>query len=256
MFETLTHRDGILSSAPSWLRGNWLGRLMWTVGLQLDGYGEQLRYAVWSHFPGYYTTEDRVLASLGADRGIPRGWGESAEGYAERLIGWRDAHRRAGSPVALLKQLHALLTQYRLDGINIKVISNAGHTHTIDTDGTVQQYAAAWNWDGDSASWTRFWVVIYAPGLCTDEGTWADTSSAKTGEGFWGDLPHTLGTSLTTDQIETVRSVISRWNAAHAVCQNIIIAYSLDTYQGLAPAGNYVRWSNRDPYCAYIDGTA
>ena len=75
--------------------------------------------------------------------------------FAARLKAWLTGPRVRGGAFAMLRQVRAYC-----GGCEVRTVDNSSNWHVIDADG-VESYeigaAPAWNWDGDTASWARFW---------------------------------------------------------------------------------------------------
>ncbi len=110
-----------------------------------------------------------------------------------------------------------------------------------------------WNWDGDTASWARFWVIIYPGTRWTDSGQdWGDATNP------WGGAVATWGSlAITEEQTRTLRSLIADWKPAGTRCHTIIVATDTASFSPAAPEpnGTWSYWSNRLTTAIYLDGT-
>ena len=123
----------------------------------------RVRAGLEARFPS--RAQPDTLAMLGQDRGIPRGRSETAEHYAQRLIGWRypRGHRVRGSAFAALNQI----SEY-FGGIACWSIDVNGNRHDHAADGTESfSYGNAWNWDATSSPRGRFWFVLNLQGIAS-----------------------------------------------------------------------------------------
>ena len=95
---------------PAWLvegEGELVG---YTVDVLKDAFVERLRKGLLARFPqndptGQTTAPDDALAAMGRDRRIVRGFNETPQTYAVRLIRWLDDWKTAGNPFSLMQQL-------------------------------------------------------------------------------------------------------------------------------------------------------
>lgn len=255
-----TFRDAIRRASPSWLTGYWGYRLLYAMAIQLDALGDAVTFGVKLRFPGVYSGESLPL--IGRERGIVRGFDETDAAYTARLLRWLDALRRKGSPYELLRQLRGYLTGH---DVRIRVVNNGGAWYTQNVDGSTEYVLAAnWNWDGSTAAWSRFWVILYPPAeLWTRDGTWGDGS-------VWGDDGTTWGCTAPIEQAETIRGIVAEWSGAHSRCVNIIVSFDpaafnpTDTTPPL-PDGTWGHWGKlvggvmvpaRDARALYMDGVS
>jgi broad specificity phosphatase PhoE len=81
---------------PPWLRGPWGTKFHASVGKRMDVIVERYRQAGFTRLPllAAANGDDEALAEIGHDRQLPRGPGESAEAYGDRL--WRAWEAWAG----------------------------------------------------------------------------------------------------------------------------------------------------------------
>lgn len=134
-------------------------RVLFAISMMLDAATERLDQALRMRFPSMAGPD--ALTLIGRDRGIPRGRSETAEHYAQRLIGWRypRGHRVRGSAFALLNQVFEYFGRAKCWTIDVK-----GTRHDRAADGTESySYGNAWNWDGVWSAgqpWARFWLNV------------------------------------------------------------------------------------------------
>jgi hypothetical protein len=235
--------DGALErTSPPWLRRKIGLRLLRTLETRMSVSADRRFQGVRARYPD--KAPDDALAYIGADRGIERGFAEPAAGYATRLLGWLDAWKIAGSPRGLMLQLAGYLSGY---AVNLRVVSNSSAWDTLDESGVYTHVKnTTWNWDGDSTSWWRFWVIIYPdPAIWVEEGAWGSG-------GAWGDGGVWGVDGATPEQGAALKRLIQIWKAAHAAPQWLIVSFSWADWDpaGITgsplPAGEYGRWSKDD----------
>jgi hypothetical protein len=131
---------------PPWLRRKNGFRLMGALADVLDDVIDRTALAVAARFPTDVAAPD-ALAGIGADRRIRRGPAEGAVTYARRLRGWWDAHKRRGSPYALLGQLFA----YWRDTFPMRIdaVAQSGLRHVMAVDGSITRDEIVWDGNGD-----------------------------------------------------------------------------------------------------------
>ncbi len=161
-----------------------------------------------------------------------RGIDETDRSYAYRLTQWLVDARTRGTAFTLMKQLAAYCDFDGTKGCSFRVVDNSGNWFSRSASGVESSSLATgnWNWDGDTASWARFWVIIY-PGTRwgSNGGTWGDY-------GDWGDATGTWGsTTITEEQTRTLQVLVADWKPAGTRCQNIIIARDPASFNPAAP---------------------
>ena len=246
MTDLITFRDRLYQACPSWLRGWWGSRLLYAIGVQFDALVDWASFAVHVRYPSWCARNmPDALAVHGRSRGIRRGFAESAQSYAARLSLWWPTRRQKGSLYALMDQLAGYMTGY---AVPIRCVNLNGAWMTRNTDGTREYHRSTptnWAWDTLTTSWSRYWVIIYPPSsLWTDEGVFGDE------DGYFGDGGQ-VGSTITQEQADTLRAIISEWNPPHARCEYLILAFDR-TFDPAAAAGHpmpttdWVEWSGRD----------
>ena len=234
-----TFRSIIRALGPRWLTDGDGELVLHAVGTLADAFAERAKLGLLARFPS--TSPSDALPLIGADRRIVRGISEGAESFAERLRGWLTSWRSAGSALSVLRQLRG----YMLGATpTLRIVDNTGNWTTLSTS-DVASWAlrGAWNWDGLSARWWRFWTII-------DSSSGPFTAGPNIGDpSLWGGAigtpGYTIGTTATPEQIASIRAIVNTWAAAHAVSRWIII--SLDgahfTPGDPAPDGTWGPWS-------------
>lgn len=252
---------------PTWLTSEGDSLLVgYSLDLMRDAFVERLRLGLMARFPqqdkaGTPAPSD-AIAAMGRDRRVVRGLNESDASYITRLLAWLDDRKTSGNAFTLMQRL----SEYLGAGCVFRTVDNSGNWYTRAVDGTrtllINQ--ANWDWDHNSAKWSRFWVVIYPPSsLWVPENTW--------GTGTWGD-GGTWGTTATVDEVTTVRSLIADWKPAGTRCVNIIVAFDPASFDPTSavdstgmPDGLWGHWSKnvagvqvpaRLSTARYFDGTS
>lgn len=204
-----------------------------------------------------------ALNALGRDRGVIRGIDETDRSYAYRLTQWLVDARTRGAAFTMLKQVAAYVDFDGSKGASFRCVDNSGNWFSRSATGVETSSLATgnWNWDGDSASWARFWIIVY-PGT-----RWALSGATWGDAGAWGDGSTTWGsTSITDEQAKTLRAIVADWKPAGTRCQNIIIALDPSSFDPAAPEpdGTWGAWSKvsggvrvaaRLSTARYLDGT-
>lgn len=214
---------------PSWLSSGEGGTVGYVLDLLKDALAERARRGLLYRFPqndptGQTTAPDDALAALGRDRVIVRGLNESSQSYAARLVGWLDTHQTRGNPWALMGQLAAYCGPLP----SFRTVDVRGNWYSRAADGTQSALINEANWDWDGASdalerWSRFWVIIYPNGLWTAGPTYGSGP-------HYGDPGRTRGTTATSDQVQSVRGIVSAWKPGGTRCVNIIIAFDSTSF--------------------------
>ena len=219
--------------APSWLTTGEGELVLYSLGLIMDSFAERMRLSLQAKMPTHAPTD--ALSRLGRDRKIVRGINEPAAAYSARLLRYLDDHRVRGNPYALMDQL----AEYCQADVMIRTVDRRGNWYTRERDGSrsVLLDQGNWDWDGTAVTqWSRFWVIIYP----TSAGEpWSQQTQ-------WGSTSRTTGTTATTDQIASVKSIVREWKPAGTKCEWIIIAYDDTTFDPtdptVDPSGDWAAW--------------
>ena len=260
----LRHRLSSIARAR-WLRNFWLYRLIWTIALHFDVLIDLALQAVRLRFPSQAVPD--ALPFLCQERGVRRGLGEPDSSLIARLHGWIPAHARKGSPFAMAEQIQAYLHGYP---VMVRVYNNDGACATRTSSG-VETFTqpgtpgTQWDWDGLTADWSRFWVVVYSDGgpWTQDLSTWGSDSEK------WGDTG-TWGSDATQNNGANLKYFASAagWGAPHAACQMIMISFDYAQFLPNGtdmPHGTWGKWytlsggvavPSRAPTVLYITGVA
>lgn len=202
----LRFRDTIRKVSPPWLQTGLAEKILYAMGIQLDGFGDALRAGVWQRFPGYYSFD--ALPVLGRERRIYRGLFETDEAYAARLTGFLASHQVRGGPYALLSQLYYYFAP---NDFPIELIYRSGRRFTLNGSvDTITRDDLAWSPDSSPELWARWWLIYH-----TDQ---------------W------ISTPPTDAEIAELRKIPQQWNAAH--CKGTIVIMSSDSefWNALDPA--------------------
>lgn len=224
-FIPFRHRLALIARAP-WLQRVYLLRLLFAFAVHIDALVDWAFLALKARYPSLAPPD--ALPALGRERGIRRGFAESLESYAARLITWLVDRRIKGSPYALMNQLAGYFTGY---AVRIRVVNVAGTWYTRYHNGTFDWHFASpsnWDWDGTTAAFSRYWVIVYVPtSLWSGEGLWGQPVGP--GGGVWGD-GGVWGLSATYEQGQTVEAIIRDWNPPHARCAGVIVTWDLFSF--------------------------
>lgn len=203
----------ILRVVPPWLTRENGRRLLQGIAELYDRISDRNEESLTARFPD--PSRPDALSRIGTDRRITRGPLESAESYATRLLGWREAHRTRGGPYALLGQLRAYYVgaEHRID-----LVYASGSRYTLWPDGAITRDSIVWREDSDPAQWAQAWIVHH---LDADPG------------------------ALTPEEREQYLSIPRDWNAAHVLPIAVGLAWGgWSTIWDLPPAS--LTWDELD----------
>uniref|UniRef100_A0A6M3IL98 Uncharacterized protein n=1 Tax=viral metagenome TaxID=1070528 RepID=A0A6M3IL98_9ZZZZ len=264
-------RTSLEQTLPPWLLRTTGARYLFAMLAPADAVLEWALQGAGARRPSQ--CDESVLPALGTARGISRGMLESAAAYRRRLLLWRATGRRAALGYGLLAHVAGILSPAP---VLLRIVTNSGVMYERSRAGVYSVSTVSWDWDGDAASWSRYWLLVY-PGPAvppaTDPvgadraawgywtgGTWGDDES-----GAWGlDIPRpgdyayqatrtTSMPSVTTALIDSIRAELARRQPPHAMCHGIMIG--LDDTIFPTVAGDYEQWSARDGDFLYCAGT-
>jgi hypothetical protein len=209
--------------SPTVLQGARGERLAGAFALMFDTLAETANEAVKARFLGSNTHPVDALPLIGQERMLPRYPVDSDASYRARLRDAWNAWTKAGTDVGIVAQLAAMgLTAY------------------------VREQNIDWDWDGDTANWSRFWVVI----------TGHPWSRWKWGDGHtWGG-GQSWGSSATVAEVRSVRALVRKWKPARSVCPYIIVVMEADDWALQQPDGSWADPANRSAAAIYWRGTA
>lgn len=179
-----TYRDSIRKLSPPWLQNGLAERILYSLALQVDAFGDALAAGVKLRFPGLYSMESLPL--IGRERRILRGRTEDDATYAARLPRWLIDHRRRGGPYALLAQLYAY---YSPSPFPVKLVYASGRRYSMDVNGVVTRDDIVWAPDSLTTLWARWWLFFETDAF--------GTPSAEV--------------------IEDIKAIPRAWNAGHSL---------------------------------------
>lgn len=225
----MNFRRLILSSGPAWLTrerrkladGTVVeheNRAMYAVATVLDLLAARIILGVKYALPSLGADDAR--AQIGRDKRVLRGPAESDDAYDARLITAVDDQREKGQHAALLRQVAGYFSPF---AVRIRCVDNQGNWVTRAPDGTIDYsyyYAANWNWANEPSAWARHWIIIYP----LETGAFTDSGLLGGGQVLGGDPTATIGTTLTTDQVEGLKRLALDWRPEGESPQAIILA--------------------------------
>lgn len=235
--------------APRWLTEGEGGLVGYALDIVKDAFAERVRLGLMARLPqqepaGVEVAPPEALAALGRDRRVTRGFVETDQSYAARLLRWLDDRKSAGNPFALMQKL----SEYVGPGPWFRTVDARGNWYELDANG-VRSYVldqANWDWDGLPVAdrWARFWIIIYPEGLWTQTQGWNDATDT----GAWGENGGTWGSNATIEEVRTIRSIVADWKPAGTRCVNIIVAFDNTSFDPTAPEpdGLWEHWSKVD----------
>lgn len=217
---TVTFRSIGEKISAAWLtRG--AGRLVgFGLDLLLDAYTRRLELGHLARLPengpNGETAPPDALVALGRDDRVIRGRSETDAQYAARLKRSLPDRRKYGTAFSLIRRIAEYMGED--SGVVVKTVDNAGNWYMRDADGVYSSYLEQgnWNWDGQPNAWSRFWVIIHPAGIFTTGPSWGDGST-------WGGGKR-WGVTMTSDDIESLRAIISDGKPHGTRCVNLIIA--------------------------------
>ena len=211
----VTYRDTLRKISPPWLQIGTAEKVLYAIGVHIDGFADALVAGVKSRWPGLYSMESLPL--IGRDRRIARGRYDTDQSYQTRLLRWLDDHRRRGGPYALLEQLYA---HFHPNNFAIELVYQSGRTYSMDIDGVIVRddlpFVAP---DGSPPEkWAQWWLFYDWP--------------EPVGKRIWGTANQygdgsVWGSDLTPENVRDLRLVPREWNAMHSI-GHLILRTSLD----------------------------
>lgn len=218
-------RNTATNVSPARLRTAKALRMVYAfIGLPLDAIAESVYQATRARFPE--TGPDDALLPMGRDRGIVRGPSEPGLSYRARLLLWLKSWRAAGMGKAMMDQIAGFLTP---NSARIRIWTQLGVVYTREANGafTIERATnGEWNWDGQTALWARFWLIIYS----IDGAPWARDGTWD-GSEVWGGSPlGAWGCNGLEADFASIRGIINEWKPAAAKCQSLIVAFDPDVF--------------------------
>lgn len=181
------------------------------------------------------TFHESGLKLIGAERQMPRYPAETNIQYKDRLRDAWTAYVSAGNFNAIVDQLAHF-------GLTAEIWEQ-----TQEGPAPAHDSANIWDWDDNTAKWSRFWTVI----------TGHPYVKLVWGEFAYGDEGTTWGTSATEEDVQTVRDIIRHWKEAHVVFPHILIVLDSTAWDAIVPVttgDRYDIYENRTDALAYWDG--
>ena len=213
-----TYREFVERLWPTVFQGDWGVRFSQTVaGTLADAVMNMALQAVKARMFGSDTFPQDALPPLGQERLMPKYPSETFSQYRVRLEGAWEMWQAAGTVYGVIKALEA----YGLSNLEIK------QNHD-------------WDWDGDSANWSRFWVVIRGHSL-----------SPLAWGGFAYGPGVAWGSSAIPEEVRAVRSIVRLFKPGHTVCDRIIVVFDETTWDAEQPDGTWDVAANRSASAVY-----
>lgn len=186
-----TYTQWALDNCPPWLRGEWGEKLITAIGKVFDHAYNTVFEAGAAGSLDAPTFPADALALVGHERNIERYPGETNDEYKARVKGAWESWIQAGTM--------RLVTELEYLGLTAEI----KEMHTLD-----------WDWDGDSANWSRIWIVI--TGHDWEPVTWGQDGR------FW-DVNNVWGCDATQDEAGMLLRLIRKWKPAHIVPITIVV---------------------------------
>lgn len=198
---SFTFRDALRRITPRWLATGLAEKILYAIGLHLDGIGDGCADGVKKRFP---EPADDSIDKIGRDRSILRGPTELATDYGARMKTWLDDHRNRGGPYALLDQTG----RFWLEVYDLSLLYASGTRFDRAKVTGIVTRATSIAGFGSVLGWANWWLVFtWTPTLATD-GIWSDS-------GLWDDAG-TWDSSLSLEDANNLKLVPTAWNTAHA----------------------------------------
>lgn len=220
-----TYRDWLQRILPPILVDNeWGAKLASLYALAQDTVQDTVALAVYARSLTSRAFPADALRLVGSERSMPRYLVETDAQYRQRLLGAWPAWSSAGTAPTLAGQLVL-----------------AGYTDAAVYD------THDWNWDGNDADWSRFWVLLpvnpFEIWRIGDEGV-------VIGE------DRVIGLNAKPSDIAYVRGIVRRWKPAHMRCSEIIfLTAAVSAWEAHLPDGTWGDPANRNnDAAAYIRG--
>lgn len=246
-----TYRTIRKSLAPRWLTEGEGEKVGYALDLIKDAFAQRAYLGLLARLPqgnslGTATAPPDALAAMGRDRRVVKGIGESDTSYALHLRNWLNDRRTAGNPFTLLRKLSDYTGT--TNGVSFRTVDNSGNWYSRSATGVETSSLATgnWNWDGNTAAWSRFWVIIY-PGTL-----WTSTSQTWGAAGSWaGAISNWGSTAITSEQVKTLQALVTDWKPGGTACVNIILALDPASFNPASPEPNGT-WGKSYKYVAGV----
>src|SRR5690606_10321389 len=170
-------------------------KILYTVGLHLDGLIDALVAGTKLRFPGYYSLQSLTRESR--DARMYRGRYETGITFADRLTQWLDFHRKRGNPLTLLRMLHA---HFAPNNFKIELIYVSGARFTINEAGVITADTITWTPPGDPDRWCRWWLFYHHPPFAVPPPNWDD-------DGFTWDNGQLWDSGLSAADVQDLKTI-------------------------------------------------
>lgn len=237
-------RDFIRRYVPNWLQDvlnqNNGFKILYVLAQQLDTILDVCTQGTIAQFPGIGTVT--ALPTIGQQRGIVQGIGESNAAYEQRLIAWLDTWYQAGSSAIMVTEIQAYIGGSPI----VRVVDRSGNWCSIDGSGNVTFVTGVpLNWDTISNPerqppnpyWSDLWIIVNpvpwpATGL--------SLASLVPIWGQYGGMTVGTGHAVPRSANDTIRSIVSTWKGAHTWVEAIIWSYNATLFNpgNIGAAGN------------------
>lgn len=215
-----TIQKGISDLGPYFLQGRYIGSFLEAFGLTMDGAISQLTQGLRLSQP--LRANSSALPMLSFDRGIRIYPTEPDDSKRYRLSRFWQLRRQFGTHQGEMRNLQPFFLPATPV---IRIVHQAGDGsvstwHTLAADGSYSVYRADpsnWDWDGVSASWSRFWVIVYTDQLGLPAQPEWDEGQFWDGGDVWDGL-------LTYEQIQDMAQAVIEAKSAHSHLAGIILA--------------------------------
>lgn len=189
--------------------------------------------------------EEDALPYHAGDRGIRIYATEPIASQRYRLSRWRQLHAQRGTHLGAMRHLQPYFLGADGTGVlpRLRVVhqdgAGAGATwHTLS--GTADLLAGAypylvhrevpsnWNFDGQTALWSRWWGIIYLTGTAFDMPALWDDGTLWDGGAVWDGIRGAI--------LDDWIAMFIDWSAAHSRCAGIILVRDLGDFYPNATA--------------------
>jgi len=240
----MSFQQAIKGFAPGNMAGGrWMGTLLESVGMTLDGLAERtflgrcaaLPYAAGAKTAGglLLQCEPDTLAWHARDRGIALYPTEPIASKRFRLSRWRQLHTRRGThrgemehvqPYFLGEDGLGVLPRIRIvhqdgdgDGAMWHTLSGSADVGGAGVYSIRRKVPSNFDFDGLSAKWSRWWAIIYTSGTILNTVTHWNDGSLWNGGQFWDGVSGLV--------LADIVSMFLEWGSAHSRCGGIILAH-------------------------------
>jgi len=251
--------------AAWYLGGKNIATVIEAANLTLDGAADGMLVGMRRSQPYRCTTD--AFADLSKDRKIRLYPNESEASKRYRLAHWRQIRRTRGCHYGEMINVQPFFlgpggATVDSSGVSflpwIRVFHQSGDPgggalttcHTLDPLGnyTWQRSAFAWNWDGNTSQWSRFWMVIYLPAnFATSFAYWDRLGSWDDGVSIWDGVPSNLLASIVQGVLEA--------KAAHSHFGGLIVTSLQPTDSIPGFSGSHPFDPTRSAWSANSDGS-